>query len=281
MKVLLSTLLLGMMTSAALFSQAGNTILYKQVDTTSLHMVINYPAEFDTTKSYPAIVFFFGGGWNGGTIGQFEQHARYFARRGMVCFRVEYRVKSRQGTTPFESLKDAKSAIRYIREHASDFHVDPQKIVASGGSAGGHLAAATALVSKFNGGSDHLSYSCVPNALILFNPVIDNGPGGYGYERIGEAYHTFSPLHNIREGAPPTIFFLGTVDQLIPVETAQYYKTVMEKVGSRCDLFLYEGQGHGFFNYRQIEYYKKTMFEANQFLISLGYLDQEPHVEID
>ena len=55
----------------------------------------------------------------------------------------------------------------------------------------------------------------------------------------------------------------------------------MEKVGSRCDLFLYEGQGHGFFNYRQIEYYKKTVFEANQFLISLGYLDQEPHVEID
>jgi len=281
MKNFTSALLLSLLSSFFLYSQSEESILYKKVDSISLDMVVTYPADFDAKKAYPAIVFFFGGGWNGGTIGQFEQHASYFARRGMVCFRVEYRVKSRQGTTPFESLKDAKSAIRYIREHASDFHVDPQKIVASGGSAGGHLAAATALVSTFNEGSDHLSYSCVPNALILFNPVIDNGPGGYGYERIGEAYHTFSPLHNIREGAPPTIFFLGTVDQLIPVETAQYYKTVMEKVGSRCDLFLYEGQGHGFFNYRQIEYYKKTMFEANQFLISLGYLDQEPHVEID
>ena len=281
MKILLSTLLLGMMTSATLFAQEGNTILYKQVDTVSLYMDVIYPEDVDATVAYPSIVFFFGGGWNNGSIGQFEQHARYFARRGMVCFRVDYRVKSRQGTTPFESLKDAKSAIRYIREHASDFHVDPHRIVASGGSAGGHLAAATALVSTFNEGSDRLSYSCVPNALILFNPVIDNGPGGYGYERIGEAYHTFSPLHNIREGAPPTIFFLGTEDNLIPVETAQYYKTVMEKVGSRCDLFLYEGQGHGFFNFRQIEYYNKTMFEANQFLISLGYLDQKPHVEID
>jgi acetyl esterase len=281
MKTLLSTLLLGLMTTTSLFAQEGNTILYKQVDTVSLYMDVIYPEDVDATGAYPAIVFFFGGGWNSGSIGQFEQHARYFASRGMVCFRVDYRVKSRQGTTPFESLKDAKSAIRYIREHASDFHVDPHKIVASGGSAGGHLAAATAMVTAFNEGSDRLSYSCVPNALLLFNPVIDNGPGGYGYERIGEVYDTFSPLHNIREGAPPTIFFLGTEDNLIPVETAQYYKTVMEKVGSRCDLFLYEGQGHGFFNYRQIEYYKKTMFEANQFLISLGYLDKEPLVEIE
>lgn len=281
MKTLLSTLLLVLMTGAVLFSQAGNAILYKQVDTTSLYMDVMYPEDDDTTVAYPAIVFFFGGGWNGGSIGQFEHHAQYFARRGMVCFRADYRVKNRQGTTPLESLKDAKSAIRYIREHASDFHVDPQKIVASGGSAGGHLAAATALVTAFNEGTDRLSYSCVPNALVLFNPAIDNGPGGLGYDRIGEAYKAFSPLHNIVEGAPPTIFFLGTEDHLIPVETAQYYKLVMEKVGSRCDLFLYEGQGHGFFNYRQIEYYKKTMFEANQFLISLGYLEEEPLIEIE
>jgi len=281
MKILLSTLLLGLMTTTSLFAQEGNTILYKQVDTVSLYLDVIYPEDVDATVAYPAIVFFFGGGWKSGSIAQFEHHAQYFARRGMVCFRVDYRVKSRQDSSPFESLKDAKSAMRHIREHASDFHVDPQKIVASGGSAGGHLAAATALVTAFNEGSDRLSYSCVPNALVLFNPAIDNGPGGLGYNWIGETYPSFSPLHNIREGAPPTIFFLGTEDNLIPVETAKYYKTVMEKVGSRCDLFLYEGQGHGFFNYRQIEYYKKTLFEANQFLISLGYLDEEPLVEIE
>lgn len=281
MKKLLIVSLLTLICSISLFSQSHETILYKQVDTTSLHMVINYPPEFDTTKSYPAIVFFFGGGWNGGSIGHFAPHARYFSQRGMVCFRADYRVKSRQGTTPIESLKDAKSAIRFIREHASVFHVDPQKIVAAGGSAGGHLAAATALVAAHNEGSDHLSYSCVPNALVLFNPVIDNGPGGYGFDRIGEGYKDFSPLHNIVEGAPPTILFLGTEDRLIPVETARYYQLVMEKVGSRCDLFLYEGQAHGFFNYAQIEYYKKTVFEANRFLVSLGYLDEEPVVEIE
>ena len=258
--------------SVSLISQSTDSILYKQVDSTSLYMEIDYPPGYDATKSYPAMVFFFGGGWNGGTTAHFEHHALYFAHRGLVCFRVDYRVQNRQGTTPFESLKDAKSAIRYIREHAEELGVDPTRIIASGGSAGGHLAAATALVTSFNEGSDNLSYSCVPNALVLFNPVMDNGPGGYGFERVGEAYKDFSPLHNIREGAPPTIFFLGTEDKLIPVETAKYYQIVMERVGSRCDLFLYEGEGHGFFNHNNIEFYKRTVDKANLFLISLGYL---------
>jgi acetyl esterase len=99
---------------------------------------------------------------------------------------------------------------------------------------------------------------------VLFNPVIDNGPGGYGYERISDSYKSFSPLHNINKGAPPTIFFLGTKDKLIPVETARYYKTVMEKVGSRCELFLYEDQGHGFFNHSHIEFYNKTVINLEQ-----------------
>lgn len=281
MKTLLIASMLTLIFSISLFSQSNQTVLYKQVDTTSLHMEIIYPAEFDTTKLYPTIVFFFGGGWKGGNLGHFKHHAQYFAKRGMICFLADYRVESRQGTTPFESLKDAKSAIRFIREHAEDLHVDPQKIIASGGSAGGHLAAATAMVTAYNEGSDLLSYSCVPNALVLFNPVIDNGPGGYGYERIGEAYKAFSPLHNIMEGIPPTILFLGTEDKLIPVETARYYQLVSEEVGSRCDLLLYEGQGHGFFNYAQIENYKKTVLEADRFLMSLGYLDDEPIIEID
>lgn len=255
-------------------------VLYKQIDTTQLVMEVYYPESLDKAKEYPAMVFFFGGGWNGGSLEQFEPHAGYFSKRGMVCFIADYRVKSRQQTTPFESLKDAKSAIRFIRENAEKFHIDASKIVASGGSAGGHLAAATALIKDYNESTDNLSQSCVPNALVLFNPVIDNGPGGYGFERIGDAYKNFSPLHNIREGAPPTILFLGTNDRLIPVVTARYYQMVMEKVKSKCELHLYEGQGHGFFNYKNFEFYKKTVTEADKFLQSIGYLEKEPAIEI-
>ena len=167
------------------------------------------------------------------------------------------------------------SAIRFIKKNAVQFQIDTQKIIASGGSAGGHLAAATALCESFNESSDNLYVSSKPAALVLFNPVIDNGPGGYGYDRVGEAYKEFSPLHNISEGAPPTLLFLGSEDTLIPVETLQYYKKVMEKVGSRCDLFLYEGQEHGFFNYGKEPYYSQTVEETFRFLKSLNLIPSD------
>jgi len=271
-KILLASIMISLFAYSFVYSQ--EQILYKQIDTTKLFLEVFTPESIDPAKKYPTLVFFFGGGWNQGSIKHFEPHAKYFSQRGLICFLVDYRVKKRQHTTPFESLKDAKSAIRYIREHAEKFQVDTSKIIASGGSAGGHLAAATALIDDFNEHTDKLSISCKPNALVLFNPVIDNGPGGYGYERIGDKYKEFSPLHNIKKDAPPTIIFLGTNDQLIPVATAKYYKTVMEKVESRCELKLYEGQGHGFFNYSNFEFYKKTIEEADRFLQSLGYLSR-------
>lgn len=278
-KQLIPILLILLFAYSSGYSQ--DRVLYKQVDTTKLYLDIYYPEAIKPGEKYPAMVFFFGGGWNSGSIDQFAPHAKYFSQRGLVCILADYRVKQRQQATPFESLKDAKSAIRFVRENATAFHIDTAKIIASGGSAGGHLAAATALITDYNEDTDDTSVSCVPNALVLFNPVFDNGPGGYGYERIGAAYKNFSPLHNIQKGAPPTIVFLGTNDKLIPVETANYYQKVMEKVGSRCDLFLYEGQEHGFFNYGNFDYYKKTVAEADTFLQSIGYLKKEPVIAIE
>ncbi len=259
------------------FSQ--EKFIYKTIDTISLSMEIYYPKNLDPSKKYPAMVFFFGGGWNSGSTSQFEPHAKYFSERGLICILPDYRVKNRQGASPFESVEDAKSAIRYLRKNAENLHIDPERIIASGGSAGGHLAAATATVEKYNDKNDDLTISPVPNALVLFNPVIDNGPGGYGYERIGDEYRYFSPLHNIQKGTPPTIIFLGTKDHLIPIETVQYYKMVMEKTGNRCDLQLYEGEGHGFFNSKNTDNYKNTVLKADEFLVSLGYLSGSPTVK--
>lgn len=266
-----------------LFQLAGlsqDLILYKTIDTTKLYLESYYPDQMGEEKVYPAIIFYFGGGWNGGTRQHFIHHAKYLAKRGLVCFLADYRTRKSHGVVPFECVKDAKSAMRYLRENAKALRIFPDKIIASGGSAGGHLAAATALIHDINDPQDNLSISPTPNALVLFNPVIDNGPGGYGYERIGYAYKTFSPLHNIQQGAPPTLFMLGTKDNLIPVETAKYYQTVMQKVASRCDLKLYEGAGHGFFNYRHFENYKATLLATDSFLQDLGYLEKLPTVEI-
>lgn len=273
------------MICAVFCSQSGisqEKILYKTIDSVSLSMEIYTPkpGQGDQLEKYPAIVFFFGGGWNIGDIAQFRPHAKYFAGRGMVSVLVEYRVFSRNKSTPFESLEDAKSAIRFLRSNAEKFHINPNQIVASGGSAGGQLAAAAATSEKYNDKNDDVSISAQPDALVLFNPVIDNGPGGYGYDRIGEEYLNFSPLHNLRKsGAPPTILFLGTKDEVIPIETVQYYKKVMEKIGSRCDLHLYEGQTHGFFNFKWTEYYKETVLKADEFLISIGFLKGSPTIQ--
>jgi acetyl esterase len=246
------------------------------MDTTMLVMQIYQPEKIDKGQKLPAMVFFFGGGWKTGSIKQFVPHAKYFSKRGMVCFLVDYRVESRHNSTIFESVQDAKSAIRYIREHADIYGIDTSKIVASGGSAGGHLAAAAAIIEQYNEITDNMHTSCKPNALVLFNPAIDNGPAGVGYERVKDTYKNISPIHNIKKGAPPTIIMLGTKDDLIPVETAKYYQTVMNKVGSRCDLILYEGKEHGFFNYNKLDNYKITIADADIFFTIGGIFNRVP-----
>jgi len=141
-------LIILLMFSVSAFSQ--KELLYKQVDSTKLYVEVYSPEKMDSTKAYPAMVFFFGGGWIGGGRGHFRHQAEYFSRRGLVCFLVDYRTKKGNGTTPFESLKDAKSAMRFVRSNAAEFGIDPDRIVASGGSAGGHLAAATAFTDGYN-----------------------------------------------------------------------------------------------------------------------------------
>ena len=265
----------------AVINEFAHELVYKVVNKDTLKLQIYNPVNFDAQKKYPTIVFYFGGGWNGGTIYQLKDQALYFASRGMISVLVDYRVKNKHGTSPFESVKDAKSAMRFLKLNANKYCIDANKIVGSGASAGGHLAAATALLDGLNESTDDLTLSPTVTALVLFNPVIDNGKGGYAYERIGDRYLEFSPFYNIKKGAPPTIFFLGDKDKLIPVATAYKYKEKMEAVGSRCDVFIYENQQHGFFNKGKQEgdrCYIETVREADIFLESLGYLKGKPTI---
>ena len=253
-------------------------VTYKTVGDVKLQLHIFKPENHNATDSRPCIVFFFGGGWVGGSPSQFYPHCRYLASRGMAAISAEYRVKNQHGTTPFECVKDGKSAIRWVRTHAGELGIDPRRVAAGGGSAGGHVAAATGTVRGFEEPGEDTAISSKPNALVLFNPVYDNGPEGYGHDRVKGHWRAFSPMHNIDEDTPPTIVFLGMKDKLIPVSTAEQYKDLMAKSGRRCDLHLYEGQPHGFFNYRDGKntYYYQTVIEADKFLASLVYLEGEP-----
>ncbi len=245
---------------------------YKQIGETNLVLHVFNPPGHTVGAKAPAIVFFFGGGWNGGNPSQFFNQSKYFASRGMVGISAEYRTKKGHGTTPMECVKDGKSAIRWVRSHAKELGVDPKKIAAGGGSAGGHVAAATATIEMFNEEGEDDSVSCVPAALVLFNPVFDNGPNGYGYDRVNAYWEDFSPLHNLKENVPPTLVLLGTKDNLIPVATAKHYQQKMESLGARCDLILYEDQKHGFFN---VIKYEETLQAADDFLVSQNLLERK------
>jgi dipeptidyl aminopeptidase/acylaminoacyl peptidase len=107
---------------------------------------------------------------------------------------------------------------------------------------------------------------------VLFNPVYDNSPEGYGYDRVKEYWRQFSPMHNIDKDTPPTIVLMGSEDKYVPPAIAKKYKELMEKAGNRCDLILYKDQRHGFFNVKK---FKETLQETDKFLVSLGYLKYE------
>jgi acetyl esterase len=246
--------------------------VYKSVDDIDLQIHLFLPAA--QPKPHAAIVFFFGGGWRNGTPSQFYPHCHHLAQRGMLAAAAEYRVEKKHATPPSACVEDGKSALRYLRHNAADLHLDPTRLAAGGGSAGGHVAAAAANCPGFDCPNDDLSISARPDALVLFNPVFDNGPDGWGHTQVKDYWQDISPRHNIGPHSPPTAVFLGTEDPLIPVTTAEGYRTQMQKDGGRCDLHLYKGQPHGFFNFRQGDnpYFTQTLETADRFLVSLGYL---------
>ncbi|HAS81383.1 MAG TPA: peptidase S9 [Verrucomicrobia bacterium] len=248
------------------------SVVFKTLGEVELKLHIFNPEGHQATDKRRAIVFFFGGGWLGGSTSQFYPHCEHLASRGMVAISAEYRVQGTHKTTPRECVKDGKSAVRWIRQHAGVLGVDPAKVLAGGGSAGGHVAAATGTTTAIEEAGDDLAVSSVPVALVLFNPVFDNGPGGYGHDLVKEYWKEISPMHNISEATPPTVVFLGSKDKHITVATAKEYKRLMEENGGRCDLHIYEDQAHGFFNYANQAFYRKTIADMDQFLVSLGYL---------
>ena len=250
----------------------------------TLNLHVFTPPGHKPSHQRPAIVFFFGGGWVDGSASHFHPQCEYLASRGMVAISAEYRVKNLHGTTPQECVKDGKSAIRHVRQNAAALGVDPNRIAAGGGSAGGHVAAAAGTLTAYEEAGENLAVSSKPNALVLYNPVVDNGPGGYGHSTVQAYWQSISPLHNITATAPPTSFFLGTSDNLVPVSVAENYRAAMETSGLRCDLHLYQGQPHSFFNYDvpndssgPFYGYRDTLFKTDAFLVSLGYLSDPLH----
>tara|TARA_R110002049_G_scaffold72490_6_gene187393 strand:+ start:78886 stop:79803 length:918 start_codon:yes stop_codon:yes gene_type:complete len=271
-----------------LTGEPDEVIAYKTVEledgkSNALNLHVFKPDGHQASDKAPCVVFFFGGGWNGGVPTQFFPQCEYLASRGMVAISAEYRTKKSHNVIPKVCVFDGKSAIRWVRDHAADLGIDPDRLAAGGGSAGGHVASAVAACKDLEADDADTTTSCVPNALVLFNPVYDNGPEGYGYDRVKDYWQQMSPMHNIRKDMPPTIAFFGTEDPLIPVATTKEFGKRMKAAGVRYDNHLYEGQAHGFFNQGRSKgdtnYFVETVRTADKFLQSLGFLDGEATID--
>jgi acetyl esterase/lipase len=177
--------------------------------------------------------------------------ADYFAKLGMVGISVEYRLAAQKpvpgGLTPFDCVQDVKSAIRYLKTHAAEMGIDPEKIVVSGGSAGGHLAVATALFEAVNDPLDDLKMSTMPAAMVLLFPVIDTSAEiGYGNALLGERWKEIDPNSHVRSGLPPTITFHGTGDTVTPFAGAEKFHAAMKAAGNESELVVNQGGVHGY-----------------------------------
>jgi acetyl esterase/lipase len=249
--------------------------VYKKTPQGELKMYIHFPPGWTAQDKRPAIVFFFGGGWTSGRVAQFEPQAKYLAQRGMVAARADYRVRSRHGTTPDRCVEDAKSAVRWLRANTARLGIDPQRIVASGGSAGGHIAACTATVPGFESEGEDLSISSRPNLLVLFNPVLNTVPVGEKFG-MGEMARKISPNHFLSKDVPPAIIFFGTQDQLN--EGGKEFIAKAKDLGFDAQMHMAPSQGHGFFN--RSPWQERTTFLMDEFLTAHGYLTGKPTLEL-
>ncbi len=258
--------------------------VYKIIDSSRLKIDIFYTPQSFKREHNTAIVFFHGGGWAYGTPDEFFSTCERYARMGIVTFSVDYRLCIENGVTPnktvspIECVMDAKSAMRWVRGNAERFHIDSNKIVAAGQSAGGHLALCTAMIEDYNEKSDNPVISCRPDAVLLFSACVNAVEGwcdrllDYRRTRIW----SISPAHNIKKGLPPMIEFHGIDDEQVPKWTVQFFETDMKKEGNYFELHTYEGRKHylGGVNTKYSRYYDDEILKlADDFLRKFNLLD--------
>jgi acetyl esterase/lipase len=257
--------------------------IYKSIDGVELRLHVFNPPNQSASAKRAAIVFFFGGGFVRGNVEQFVPQSKQLAQHGIVAIVADYRVRNRHQTGPFEAIADAKSAIRWVRSHSVELGIDSNRIAAAGGSSGGRIALSAAVFDAFDEPGEDKKVSSKPNALVLFNPGVDDTANENVDRLFGARAREASPLHHITRGLPPAAIFHGKSDPVVAYSDAEQFCTEYSRAGNQCQLFGYEGATHGFFNPQQEKgkWYRITLSEVERFLTALGYLPEPTRREIE
>nr|WP_299345151.1 alpha/beta hydrolase [Allomuricauda sp.] len=248
--------------------EASEIKIYKTVGDIELEAHIFYPQDFKPSDSRAAYAFFHGGGWSIGIPEWGYKNCEKYSGKGMVAISFEYRLLDVHNSNLLDCVRDAKSAISWIREQAKSLGVDPNKIVAAGFSAGGHLAACTAILNDYEDDSKS-GLSKRPNALIVHSASYNTLKNNWFNKRSGNKAKSISTFHQLGENLVPAIFFHGTEDHLAPIDEFNEFKNKMDSLGNTYEYEIFEGVGH-FFNNSAAR--KKVGLMTDSFLSKLGYL---------
>lgn len=251
--------------------------VYRQAGTNELRLHVVKPSGWKASDKRPCLVAFFGGGWASGTPERSIAWAKSAAKLGMVGVAPDYRTRKRMGGTPEECVSDARAAVRWVQEHAAELGIDPARIAVLGASAGGHIAAWTAIPNKGPGADDPGAPDPLPVALILLNPVTDTKDGGYGgTKRFGgsaERALACSVPDHMPKTMPPTLVFHGTKDETVPLANSTSFVEKMKANGNRCELITFDGLGHSYYSSKfgaaGVAAKVRTQEEIEKFLASL------------
>jgi acetyl esterase len=254
--------------------------VFRKVGTNELRLHVVKPAGWSKSDHRPCMVAFFGGGWSSGSPDHSIVWAKWAASKGLVGIAPDYRTRLRFGGTPEDCVSDARAAVNWVEAHADELGIDPKKIISQGGSAGGHVAAWTALPQS-GPGKDDSAPKFLPAALVLLNPVTDTKDSGYGGTKrfSGDAARALacSVPDQMPDKMPPTIVFHATGDKTVPYANSVAFRDKLVSHSNRCELVTFEGLGHSYNSSKYGEAGKvadeKTHDAVTIFLQSLGLVE--------
>jgi acetyl esterase len=223
---------------------------YAQSAGSSLYFDASIP---NTDTLAPAAIIVHGGGWvRGDRRTNVEPLFKPLADAGFAWFSISYTL----ATDPFQvgtAVSDVEAAVRFIRSHAAEYHIDVDRMVLIGESAGGQLAAMAALGSAAGSSIKAVVALYTPTDLVamarnssLIPESIRKQLNGTPWEalilaRLGQ----LSPISAVRKGMPPFLFIHGDNDLVVPIGQSRAMCESMKAVGAACKLVVVPGAGHG------------------------------------
>ncbi len=223
----------------------AETHIYQHVEPEPMRLHVFKPAGWDAANRRPAWIHFFGGGFVNGTPLQSAGYGRNAAKLGLVGIAVDYRVKNRHGTDASQCVADARAALHWVQTHAAELGIDPQRVVVSGSSAGGHLALWTAITATPWGSDPAKTPLHKPAALILLSAASDTSEvTGQRAERFAGHGHDLSPMQHLDPHMPPVLMFHGDADPVVPYKYAVALDEKLRATGNERELVTLPGGAH-------------------------------------